>query len=233
MLMTVLMLAMTAGPAYPAGFELHQSECASGGFDYFFFPEGTVIGKCWGCEAQPNVQDGRWRRDGAEIVVTMTREWLGLGRGDPIKGASVDHFASYAAVVRRIPEGKEVQRFGASAFSTPDREGCESVRRHDRTQDPHAFLRDFDGQFPETFQRVLDPAELRTRSATELRLMRNEIFARYGYAFRDPALLAHFKTQKSFWSHLVDVDAFLSDVEKRNVELLAAAERGIPTAPAR
>lgn len=61
--------------------EVHLSDCASGGFDYFFFYDGAVIAKCWGCETQPDVQLGRWHREGDSVVLAMEREWMGVGQG--------------------------------------------------------------------------------------------------------------------------------------------------------
>lgn len=174
----LLTLALVAAPS-PAGIELHQSECASGGFDWFFFESGTVIAKCWGCTSRPDVRVGRWRADGETIRVTMDRQWRGAGKGRIVEVASVNVY-----------------------------------------------------DHPETFQRVLDPAELGGRSPEELRLARNEIFARYGLKLRDPALRAHFAALKRHDGWMSDVDAFLSDVERENVKRLSAAERAARPAPA-
>ncbi len=226
-------LALLGAAPSPAGLETHNSECASGGFDYFFFADGVVIAKCWGCESRPNVQAGRWRRDADAIRVEMDREWLGTGRGRIVEVASVNVFEEYAAVARSGPVRTDQSRFDAEDLD-PDRprDGCGEVRRHLMPEDPHAFLRLFDGVHPETYRRLLDPAELAGRSAQELRLMRNEIFARYGLRFRDPALRVHFAAQKGYDGWMSDVDAFLSEVERENVARLLAAERAVARATA-
>ena len=130
------------------------------------------------------------------------------------------------------PVAAKVQAERLDPANFDESQGCGSLRKHARVADPHAFLRRFEGRYPETFQRVLDPAELRKRPPAELRLMRNEVFARYGYRFRDRALLDHFGKVKGYWHALESVDAFLSDVERQNVALLAAAEREAAPPPA-
>jgi hypothetical protein len=226
-LSALLILALAAPPDYPAGIELHQSECASGGMDYFFFGDGTVIGKCWGCETQPHVQLGRWERDGADVVARMTREWFGKGRGRVVEHASVDVYEDYVGRSGAVPApkmGPAELRFGPQDFHPDPDDSCESARPHSRSKDVHSFLRLFDGDHPETFQRLLTAGELQGRPAEELRLMRNEIFARYGFKFRDEALRAHFRGFTGYQGGLSDVDAFLSDVERQNVALLKQAE---------
>jgi hypothetical protein len=86
---------------------------------------------------------------------------------------------------------------------------------------------DFPGAYPETSRRRLDAAELAGKTAQELRLMRNEIFARHGYRFRDPELLAHFEKVPGYRPRFVAVEPLLSDAERENVTRLLAAEAGI------
>ncbi|WP_188237175.1 TIR domain-containing protein [Sphingopyxis sp. LK2115] len=75
---------------------------------------------------------------------------------------------------------------------------------------------------PDSSERLLSPDELRGLSAGELRIARNEIFARHGFRFSDPALRAHFG--RFDWYRPASVTVELSDVEKANVALLRSAE---------
>jgi hypothetical protein len=225
MLSLLLALAISAEPSYPADIEVHLSLCASGGFDYFFFADGTVISKCWGCEARPYVQLGIWKRDGRDVVVAMRREWLGQGRGRIVAVASINVYEDYTAVAREGQFASEVTRFTPDFFTdgAPE-ERCYFPAPHLRARDPHAFIRFFDGEFPETYQRLLRQWDLSERSVEVLRLMRNEIFARYGYRFKEPELLAYFKKHRNYEPRLSNVDAFLSEIEKENIKRLTVAE---------
>jgi hypothetical protein len=69
----------------------------------------------------------------------------------------------------------------------------------------------------------LTPAMLRGLSAEQLRLARNEIYARRGRFFRDPALTAHFS--RFAWYRPYTWEVPLNAVEQANVSLIASLER--------
>lgn len=64
---------------------------------------------------------------------------------------------------------------------------------------------------------------LRDLSPAQLRIARNEIYARRGRFFRDPSLAQHFSRFNWYRPHSWEVS--LNAVEKANVDLIAAAER--------
>lgn len=92
-----------------------------------------------------------------------------------------------------------------------------------------AFAEDSTGDYilPDSSSVLIDHATLNRLSQTELRLARNEIFARHGRRFTDPELQAYFDG-KSWYSGTIASDAFdvkvLSQVEKDNVAALKAKE---------
>jgi hypothetical protein len=72
--------------------------------------------------------------------------------------------------------------------------------------------------------RVLTTSELQGRSKGELRVMRNEVFARHGRVFQSPDLHDYF-TRKSWYSqNTVYSDDLLSDVDKENVRIIQEFE---------
>lgn len=75
---------------------------------------------------------------------------------------------------------------------------------------------------PDSSERLLSAAELGGLGASELRIARNEIFARHGFRFSDPALRAHFG--RFDWYRPTSVTVDLSEIEKANVALLKSAE---------
>lgn len=64
-------------------------------------------------------------------------------------------------------------------------------------------------------------------SKEELRLARNEIFARHGRKFDDAQLQSYFES-KSWYNGTIDPDDFsesmLSEIEKKNIELIKKYE---------
>jgi hypothetical protein len=75
---------------------------------------------------------------------------------------------------------------------------------------------------PDSSDRLLSADELGNYSALELRIARNEIFARNGFRFSDPSLRAHFS--QFDWYQPTSDTVELSATEKANVALLKSAE---------
>jgi len=77
--------------------------------------------------------------------------------------------------------------------------------------------------FPDSHTRRLSPSDIAGLSAAELRLARNEIYARRGRIFKSADLKRHFA--RFSWYRPVAADVRLNAVEKANVDLLQAAEQ--------
>lgn len=76
------------------------------------------------------------------------------------------------------------------------------------------------GIFPEASTRLLTAHDLAGRSPWELRVMRNEIFARHGYIFKTPEMHSYFARQQWYIPLHDDVSRFLSDIEVQNAEMI-------------
>lgn len=71
--------------------------------------------------------------------------------------------------------------------------------------------------------KLITPEQLDGKSSEELRLIRNEIFARKGYVFKDSLLSTYF-SKKEWYKPNKDAEIILSDSEKQNVILLKNLE---------
>jgi hypothetical protein len=71
-----------------------------------------------------------------------------------------------------------------------------------------------------TSERVVTNDELRGKSAWELTLMRNEIYARHGRSFKDSELRAYFKSRAWYREDPGFSDARLTEREKRNASFI-------------
>lgn len=82
--------------------------------------------------------------------------------------------------------------------------------------------------FPESNSRILKAQELSGMTKVELRIARNEIYARYGWRFESEELADYFE-RKAWYAAGENVDdTILSDVERANIELIAEAEKNAP-----
>jgi len=80
------------------------------------------------------------------------------------------------------------------------------------------------GLFPQASQRLLSIAELHTMTKQELRIMRNEIFARHGYIFKTSDMKGYFAKQPWYHAQSSDVNGMLSNIEQQNVTLIKKYE---------
>lgn len=78
------------------------------------------------------------------------------------------------------------------------------------------------GQTPD--QQSIPEFVLKGKSADELRIMRNEIFARYGYIFQSSDLTDYFNNKSWYNPSKSNVDDQLTNVDKANIELISKFE---------
>lgn len=80
------------------------------------------------------------------------------------------------------------------------------------------------GKFPFASQKLLTRADLSTFTIDDLRLMRNELFARHGHTFKSPNLRAHFSAQPWYKAQTADAGPLLTEIERKNIPIIKAAE---------
>lgn len=83
------------------------------------------------------------------------------------------------------------------------------------------------GQYPFTTLRLVTDDDLKDKTLTDLRIMRNEIFARHGHTFKSEELKNHFNSQPWYKSTIADATAQLTEMEKKNVDFIKRFENKI------
>lgn len=81
------------------------------------------------------------------------------------------------------------------------------------------------GRFPEASLRYLTADDLNSLSKYNLKIMRNEIFARYGYIFQTEDMRDYFNRQSWYTPRYNDVNSFLTKIEKANIDLIIYFEK--------
>lgn len=83
----------------------------------------------------------------------------------------------------------------------------------------------YSGKFTQSSLRLLSKDELIKISKSDLKIMRNEIFARYGYKFKTGGEMdLYFKSQNWYSGQHDNVNDFLTDLEKANTKLILQIE---------
>ena len=81
------------------------------------------------------------------------------------------------------------------------------------------------GKYREASSRILATDELNKISSDDLRLMRNEIFARYGYVFKKGGEMdLYFRSQEWYRAEHKKVAQYLTEIELYNIELIRKEE---------
>jgi len=80
------------------------------------------------------------------------------------------------------------------------------------------------GKYPQASKRLLTSTDLQGLSKEELRIMRNEIFARYGYIFKTSDMKSYFSQQYWYHERYIDVSSQLTDIEHKNIALIKRYE---------
>lgn len=82
----------------------------------------------------------------------------------------------------------------------------------------------FPGLYPEASQRLLNAKDLKGLNSFDLKVMRNEIYARHGYIFNTQEMKDYFNEQDWYYGRYKNVDKFLTDIEKKNIEFIKKFE---------
>jgi hypothetical protein len=89
----------------------------------------------------------------------------------------------------------------------------------------HLVKDNYSGKFTQASLRLLSREELIKLTKSDLKIMRNEIFARYGYKFSTGGEMdKYFKNQDWYSGQHDNVDKFLTDLEKENIKLMQQIE---------
>lgn len=84
----------------------------------------------------------------------------------------------------------------------------------------------FPGKFPKASMWLLSKEDLQALNKNDLKIMRNEIFARYGLIFQAGREMdRYFRKQKWYRGLHQDVDNFLTELERTNIKLIIEVER--------
>lgn len=84
-----------------------------------------------------------------------------------------------------------------------------------------------ESSYPDMSSVLLDKSYLENKDAWELRIMRNEIYARHGYIFKLPELNEYFMKQSWYKPESEDVTNSLTPTEKENIEVIKRYEEYI------
>lgn len=165
---------------------------------------------CLDCD-EPYLLIGKWSIQGNEVVLTANKLWT-------IKNKKASVSAS-----------NRVLKFPSKHFKNEEySDGCTAIsfpEDKNRNIDPHRLFRtEFEGEYTFTKDRLITYDDIADLSKKELRIMRNEIYARYGHTFKSKDLKDYFNNQENYQELVEDAAVFLSPIESQNADFIKRYE---------
>lgn len=78
----------------------------------------------------------------------------------------------------------------------------------------------YPGIYPEASERLLSVSDIQGLTKWDLKVMRNEIYARHGYIFKTQEMITYFNSQSWYNPRYNNVDEWLSAIEKKNIKFI-------------
>lgn len=94
------------------------------------------------------------------------------------------------------------------------------VKKEKKIVPPPKKAAELPGDLPEASARLLSAADLEKKTAGELRIMLNEIYARHSHLFKSADLQEHFSRQPWYTPKQPADWSMFSDIEKANIGLI-------------
>ncbi len=194
--------------------------------DYYIFYKNGDYQFIYGGKGELKKYDfGVWHLKNDTIFINVSLR-LGLrGIGEPLNpevhyAANPDDYYTY----------KELQKYENwisinKKLDVNDFQISNMMKLNDSTKleiDISKFL--INGKYKKASCIVLDEKEFVNLETRELRLMRNEIFARYGYIFKSDDLKEYFGLKKWYNPEKINIDEYLTEIEKTNIKLIKKYE---------
>lgn len=198
------------------------SDCYSGkDFDYYFFEDNILLVICVDCKSKPHVLSGKWSVNEQGIQYQLSKEW----KGNPVGKADEEgNYAIYTALSVNIDQ-KDSMELTMFSDDYESRNCIKVIKNELKSSNPHAALKTaFVGRFPQSSERLITTADLKGLNPKDLRLMRNEIYARYGLIFKSKDLATYFEKQVGYEMRLDNAEAFLSEIEQKNIAFIKKYE---------
>ncbi|WP_170864611.1 YARHG domain-containing protein [Aquimarina spongiae] len=183
--------------------------------------ESTLVLFGTGSEIITQVKSGKWNSD------TKATEWISVY--DNLTKVTIDKNGQFTSdqyqgeFVTYENNGNPIKclKVYDSWSGVSEKKGEYELGRKTNQNVSEVFY----GHYANASFENLSPENLEKMSSRELQIMRNEIFARYGYRFiKGGKMDLHFRQQNWYKPQHSNVDKFLTSLEKRNIKLIQEME---------
>ena len=89
---------------------------------------------------------------------------------------------------------------------------------------PQPVNKNLPGIYPEGSERLLRVSDIEGLNSWDLKVMRNEIYARHGYIFKTDEIKRYFNEQSWYNPKYSNVENLLTEIEKKNIQFIKSYE---------
>ncbi|WP_430811208.1 MULTISPECIES: YARHG domain-containing protein [unclassified Carboxylicivirga] len=203
--------------------------------EYYKFGKDSLVWHSWG--NQDNCLVGKWKLEDNWVQIKFYKQIGKRGIGEPlpppeaIPGNYVDRFDEYEDYIEEVTDStyktweshldwREVYDY----INSNDEMNLYVIKNYTNNLDISEIDVEPKGKYPQASYRLLDIADLKNISSKELRIMRNEVFARHHYEFKSEELKDYFSKQSWYSAERNNVDQYLSRIEEENIKLIKLVE---------
>ncbi|MGN6802134.1 MAG: YARHG domain-containing protein [Ginsengibacter sp.] len=155
---------------------------------------------------------------GLLILIVALKYVLSLDFGKPKK-------TNAETIQVRQPASQEnVTPISSGKISSETTQTVQSTQSTSQENNNPTFQNGTPGEYPQASQRFLNSNDVKYLNRYQLKIMRNEIFARHGYIFKTAEMKSYFAQQTWYHGQYNDVNSMLSEIEKRNIDLIRKYE---------
>lgn len=169
---------------------------------------------------------GKWTFKGDTIKMKFFKAIGKRGVGDvlsPPEGIPanyIDVYSEYVGYVESSTNSDYLVWSDIKKSLTSEENDSYKLIDYNENLDLSSYNKSVNGVFGVASFRLLKSNDLDNYSKSDLRLMRNEIFARYGYVFKNKELRDYFLEQDWYVAKNCNVDKYFSKIERENIILI-------------
>ncbi|MBK3520050.1 YARHG domain-containing protein [Carboxylicivirga marina] len=213
---------------FPNNYVVDQWSPSAFDGSYVFYPDRTFVFIRGDHEQSWKIFDlGIWRIGKNEILIDIYKTVGIRGAGNIINpdcfyAANPDDYCMYEAYVKFEEWKDDLMTFEIKTL-TYDYCSIDTCRKATSIEiDLNRYQ--LPGKYKVASCRLLKETDIAGLSTKQLRIMRNEIFARYGYSFKSEDLSNYFSSKEWYNPVSDNVDQYLTEVEKKNIKLIRKLE---------
>jgi len=215
----------------PSGFIVEELVNPSAEAELIFFDNGKFVYRNIPQHDEDyHYNTGNWTLLNDSLFVLLDKKIYSRGAGEIIEVQPSSRFENgkrHKDYILTINEISDTILFDWEKFKVNvlDTDNYKWILKSPIYKDYEKYVRSLNGDYCKLSMELVDSLYITDLQAKNvLRIARNEIFARYGYIFKSNDLKSYFEEKSWYKPKYEDVTDYLTEIEKKNIELIMKLE---------